>query len=98
MKFLNIILIFILIGSSLFGYSQTNFLRTEAGNFFKTEAGNFYNPYTAPLVAYDTTNWYFANDGDNSGSGHHPDTAKQTITELVMPLKLKSVVILVSAY
>ena len=36
----------------------------------------------APVTG-DTTNWYFSMiGGDDANSGHHPDTAKQTIAEL----------------
>jgi len=33
-------------------------------------------------VAYDTTNWYWDENGNDANSGHHPDTAKQTMTAL----------------
>lgn len=31
----------------------------------------------------DTTKWYMSNTGDNSYSGHHPDSAIRTIAELI---------------
>lgn len=61
------------------GYSQTEFLVTESGSFYQTASGNFYIPSEEE---YDESNWYFADDGDDSKHGHSQDSAKKTIAEL----------------